>query len=398
MTISDTLVDLRGHAAPDPAYGVYVSPGSGGNITTATADVDRLTIVGSSGTPSVGVVALADGAGKSATVRVRDSVISGIEIPVGRQADNGATASLTTSRSAYPNSAAPYDIGPGSLVEQNRLKVAPGFVGGFHLAADSPLIDAGTPGSVAADATDRDGRPRASDGNGDCAHVSDIGAFEYQGTAVRAAAAAAPAAATGQAVGFSAAGSCIPGPGAPAFHWRFDDGATASGASVAHGFATPGRHTATVTVSDGDGHSAQAAATVDVTAATAPPPTAATAPRISRLRVAPARVQIGAHLPRLVRTAGKRPLSTIGFRLSKRATVTLRVARLARGGRARPVNAALRIRARKGANRIRFAARLTRRVALAPGAYRLTAVATDGAGARSKRVSTRFTAVAPMPR
>jgi len=35
-------------------------------------------------------------------------------------------------------------------------------------------------------------------------------------------------------------------------------------------------------------------------------------------------------------------------------------------------------------------------VALTPGSYRLTAVATDKAGQRSKRASTRFTAVKPV--
>jgi hypothetical protein len=396
LTISDTLVDLRGHAVADPAYGVYVSPGSGGNITAATADADRLTIVGSpSAATSAGVVALADGAGKSATVHVRDSVISGIDIPVGRQADNGATADLTTTRSAYPSSVAPYDIGPGSLVEQNRLQVNPRFVGNgdFHLAADSPLIDAGTPGSVGAGAVDRDGRPRASDGDGECAHVPDIGAFEYQGIRVRAmAAAAAATVSTGQPVGFSAAGSCIPGPGEPTIRWSFDDGATAPGAAVTHAFQTPGRHTATATVSDQDGHSAVATAAVEVSAPAAGTPTA---PRISRLRVTPTRVQIGKPLPKLVRGPTRRLLATIGFHLSKRATVTLQFAKLRPNRAPRKLATTVRITARKGQNGIRFAARLSRRVTLTPGAYRLTVVATDPAGNRSKPANTRFTAVNP---
>jgi hypothetical protein len=333
LTVSDTLVDLRGHAGPDPAFGLYVSPAAGG--TSTAADADRLTVVGSTPTSSdtVGVATFAHGAGMSASARIRDSVISGIGVPVGRGANNGATANLTTDRSAYPSAVASFDTGPGSLVEQNRLKVSPGFVGSgdFHLAADSPLIDAGTPDGPPAGATDRDGKPRVSDGNGDCLPVSDIGAFEYQG---------------------AAAAACTPAPAPPA-----------TGGAV-----------------------------------TAPAATTVPAPRISRLRVDPTRVQIGPALPKLVRTAVRRPLSTIRFRLSKPAIVTLRFAKLGRNGTARTLRPKLKIKARKGRNRIRFAARLTRNVALTPGAYRVTAVATTKAGARSKQGRARFTAINPTRR
>ena len=58
---------------------------------------------------------------------------------------------------------------------------------------------------------------RASDGDGDCTHVPDIGAFELQGSKVTALATAGAASAqAGQPVSFSSAGSCIPGPGEPA--------------------------------------------------------------------------------------------------------------------------------------------------------------------------------------
>ena len=406
LTISDSVIDMRGHAGGGGSVGVYAFR-SGNGPMTAAADADRLTIVGStpSGTETIGSGAYAEGAGMSAGVHLRDSVINGIGVPIARTGDNCATASIATDRSAYPNSVAPpslFDVGPGSLVEHNRLNVSPRFIdgaaGNFRLAADSPLIDAGTPGGLPAGAADRDRRPRASDGNGDCAHVSDIGAFEYQGTKARAVATAAATASPGPPVGFSAAGSCIPGPEAPTIRWSFDDGAAVAGATVTHAFNTPGRHTATVTVTDGHGHAAQATASVDVTApaAAAPAaPAASAAPRIRRLRVAPTRVQIGSRLPKLVRTAVRRPLATIRFQLSKRATITLRFAKVGRNGTARTLKTKVRIKARKGRNRIRFAARLTRTVALAPGTYRLTAVATSRAGARSKRARTRFTASKP---
>jgi hypothetical protein len=391
LAITDSVIDAA-------QIGVGAFPGFGLVGTTATVDLARMTIVGGG---KVGVFADADEAGEHATVHMRDSVINNNDTPVARSATNGATtANVTTERSLYPVATQPINVGPGHITETGHLTVNPGLVdeagGDFHLAAGSPLIDAGTPGDLPAGAVDRDGRARASDGDGDCAHVSDIGAFEYQGSNARAVATAAAATAgVGQAVGFSAAGSCIPGPEAPTVGWSFDDGATATGAAVTHAFQTPGRHSATVTVTDGHGHSAQATAGVDVTA---PAAAAAAAPSLGRLRVAPTRVQIGTRLPKPVRRAVERPLATIGFRLSTRATVTLRFAKLTSSGKARPVKTKVRINARKGRNRIRFAARLTRRMALAPGNYRLTAVATDTAGARSKPAKTRFTAVKPTQR
>ena len=91
-----------------------------------------------------------------------------------------------------------------------------------------------------------------------------------------------------------------------------------------------------------------------------------------------------------MRTAARRPLATIGFRLSKRATVRLRFAERHRSGGMSTIKPALRVKGRAGRNGIRFAGRLSRRVALKPGKYRLTAIATDAAGVRSAPVRTRF--------
>ena len=262
--------------------------------------------------------------------------------------------------------------------------------GDFRLAADSPLIDAGGPDALPADAADRDGKPRASDGDGDCTHRPDIGAFEFQGTQATAVAAAGTALAkVGEAVEFSSAGSCIPGPGEPQLTWSFDDGAGAGGASLTHAFATPGRHTATLSVADGAGHSATATAVVDVSAA--PATGGAAAPVLSRLTVSPSRIAIGKALPKLVTRPAKRPTGTISFRLSKAAKVELRFAKRATSGSFRRLKGRVRVSAKPGLNRVRFAGRLSRRVRLAPGAYRLTAVAVDAAGARSAPAGRRFT-------
>jgi hypothetical protein len=347
-------------------------------------------------------MAEANGTGKSATVNLRDSVISGLN-PLVRQGTNGGVANLSTDRSNYPDNTRVFDSGPGSVVEERRLNVSPRFVdaagGDFHLAADSPLIDAGTPGVVPAEARDHDGKPRASDGDGDCAHVPDIGAFELQGSkATAVASAGAVSAQAGQLVSFSSAGSCIPGPGEPQAAWSFDDGASASGAAVGHAFAAPGQHTATLTVTDGAGHQASATATVDVTAAPAPADNTPAgggraAPVLSRLKVSPARVAIGKLLPRLIAKPAPRPAATISFRLSKAAKVELRFARIGTGGRVRRLKPTVRLAARRGVNRVRFAGRLSRRVRLAPGAYRLTAGAIDASGARSTPQERRFSVI-----
>jgi hypothetical protein len=189
LTVSDTLIDLRGKGsnATGPAIGVGVGPD--GSATTATADLDRLTIVGS--TPDTvetrGVAAGANGATNSATVHLRDSVISGAGVPLSRQGINGATVNITTDRSLYPQPVFPISGGPGTLLEEHRLSGSPGFVneagGDFHLAAGSALVDAGTPSALPAETADRDGNQRPSDGDGDGTAISDIGAFELQGTA-----------------------------------------------------------------------------------------------------------------------------------------------------------------------------------------------------------------------
>jgi hypothetical protein len=306
LAMSDTLIDLRANE-----WGIGVDAAGGSSVVrdgTPVADLDRLTIVGAnaSSIDLAGVASISDGNANSATVRLRDSVINGTGIPVARLATNGATANLITDRSSYGASVSPnFDSGPGSIVARNRLIVSPGFVGNgdFHLAAGSPLIDAGTPGSVPAGALDRDGRPRASDGNGDCARVSDIGAFEYQGTKARA---SAPAAATtGTPVAFPASGSCVPGP--------------------------------------------------------------ALAPRLTRLRVTPKPIHIA------------RRQGAVRFRLTTPATVSLRFAKPGK-------HTTIKVNAHTGTNRIR----LTHKLKLNPGRYRLTATATTGQ--HSDRATTRFTA------
>jgi hypothetical protein len=387
VTVSDTLVDLRGKLG----VGVAAGNNAGFGGMTIGAELDHLTIVGSmpSNSDVAGILSMADVAGANVTVKVRDSVISGVGIPLARLGLNSGVANISTDRSDYlGNVATGFDVGPGSTTAQRRLTASPRFadaaMGDFNLAPASPLIDAGDPAMLPAGAADHDGRPRASDGDGNCSHVPDVGAFEFQGDRAKAVATAAAATArTGQAVAFASAGSCIPGPGAARATWRFDDGARAGTASATHAFATPGRHAATLTVTDDAGHSATATAVVDVTAA----------PALSGLAISPSRIAIGKSLPKLVSRPAKRPTGTISFRLSGAAKVELRFAKRGKGGKFRRLEARIRVAAKPGLDRVRFAGRLSRRVRLAPGTYRLTAAAVDATGARSAPVRTRFVAV-----
>jgi hypothetical protein len=180
--------------------------------------------------------------------------------------------------------------------------------------------------------------------------------------------------------------------------WDFGDGtAPVTGGTVTHTYPRPGRYTIKVRGADALWNQTTRSRTIVVSPrapVTVPaPPTApgADAPRITRLRVAPTRIRIGRRLPKLVRTRVRRPLGTIRFRLSEHAVVTLRFAKLGRRGASRPLRTAVRVEARKGRNRVRFAGRLSRSVALRPGRWRLTAVAVDDAGARSRRARTSFT-------
>lgn len=370
LQLADTVVDTR--VTKTPQVGLFASTSAGLGGTAAAADLERVTIIGKNQSPNdaAAIAAEANGAGKTGSVSARDSIFTGFQNAILRQGNNNGHANVSTDRSLYLSAGGPgLDNGDGTLTETNRLSVNPHFVdaagGDFHLAADSPLIDAGTPGDLPAGALDRDGKPRASDGNGDCSHVSDIGAFEFQGTSVKAAAkASAPSAVAGQPVEFSSEGSCIPGPGSPVVKWSFDDGASADGATASHAFAAAGKHTAVATVTDADGHSATATAEVEVTPAPVAPKAAA--PAISALRV-----------------KGK----TVRFKLSRAAEVDIRFAKTGKHGKFKRIKTRLRVSGKKGANRAGLPRSLRH---LKPGTYRLSAVATSADGARSKARSVRF--------
>ncbi|MDQ6915139.1 MAG: hypothetical protein M3155_04930 [Actinomycetota bacterium] len=137
---------------------------------------------------------------------------------------------------------------------------------------------------------------------------------------------------------------------------------------------------------------------------------------ITDLRVFPTRFALGLGLPRLARvrlSAG----TVISFRVSSAGKVTLAFARAERGRRAgrscrRPTRrlrrhrsctryvaaGSIAVNAHAGLNRVRFYGRLSRRRALRPGNYRLSAVETNQSGRRSAVRSASFALLAPPRR
>lgn len=104
-----------------------------------------------------------------------------------------------------------------------------------------------------------------------------------------------------------------------------------------------------------------------------------TRPRIRRLRI----------VPRTIDATDPRAYALVGFKLSEQARVRVAVHRAGSGkGRAARARARV-ITGHEGFNSFRLRAHFGRRT-LPPGAYRLTLVATDRSGNRSRAVERRF--------
>jgi hypothetical protein len=226
-----------------------------------------------------------------AALSFRNSVLVGYGAALERSAGGSGAANITTDYSDYTGPTS-NDTGPGSIAETNHLTAEPGFLGAtdFHLRVDSPLIDAGDPAALGSGeaATDLSGQPRMTDGNGDCSARRDVGAFEFQPgpRAPRASATIIPSALlVGTPAGFDASASCDPDGDGLTYAWAFDDGGSATGATVQHAFTAPGTHFGTVTVTDATGRAATATASVLVTAPPLPP-------KFAGVRIAKQRVRV----------------------------------------------------------------------------------------------------------
>jgi PKD repeat protein len=208
----------------------------------------------------------------NATVVLENSIASEVQTPISVYAEgSGTTASLSADYSSFDMLTSRKKAGAGatsSLVAEHLLSTMPAFVspltGDFRLAPGSPLIDAGTPGELGLGelATDLGGNPRIVHGR------RDVGPYEYQwrGPVISAATASTSAPLVGQSVTFSGSATAPEaGDEIAAYQWSFDEGVAAPpGAAVTHSFATPGPHTATLTVTDSIGLTASA--TVKLTA------------------------------------------------------------------------------------------------------------------------------------
>lgn len=180
-------------------------------------------------------------------------------VVAGNSGDTSEALTVTMTHSDYRD---PSTSGPHTSIANGggNISGAPLFVsGGYQEEPTSPTIAAGVTNAAVDASTDLAGNPRSVDG------LTDIGAYEYKAISASARA-SSPSVTTAAAATFTATAS-DPNAGASplTYSWRFDDGATATGATVSHAFATPGKHTATVTVSDGTPYIATASATVTVT-------------------------------------------------------------------------------------------------------------------------------------
>jgi hypothetical protein len=401
VVISDSILDLRNVTG---ARGLSISNDNNGT-DPLVLDADRVTIVGS-GSNQRGILLKGDATSEVATGSVDDSLIhltGATPISVSCVQSGGGTASLTVTASAYPaamstsSGTCPAIAAPAVDTTGLTLAFADATNGNYTPSFNSPLIDAGTTGAVASGVTDRFGRPRAVDGNGNGTARRDIGAFEYQRSAPSSLVASVlPAVAPiGTVMQFS--GSASDADGEPlTFSWAFDDTMIlSSGANVSHTFSASGQRVATLTVTDVAGLSASTTVMATVNELpTADPPQDEVAdtirptlsifmvPKAGMVRSTTAK---GAYWRRIAPSSKVRSIRST---LSEPATLTLRMQRKV-GTNFRPMTGTRTIsNVPAGTLKLAFRGGWNGRL-LPAGTYRVRVVAQDSAGNRSKpRIAT----------
>jgi PKD domain len=229
----------------------------------------QLTIVGDAA--STGILDNDFGA-EPTVVQLSDSIVADPLAHVFELSKVGSgIPSIATDHDDYDHANLPvgFSPGPGDLSTYAAPVFANPSNGDFRLLASSPsALFAADPTIKEAgeSATDLDGMPRFNGA------LRDLGAYQHQLPTVTASAGASSAT-TGAAANFTATGTTTAPNDPLTYKWSFDDGQTATGASVSHAFAAVGSHVATVTVTDALGFTATATASVTVTAAAAPAPT-----------------------------------------------------------------------------------------------------------------------------
>jgi PKD repeat protein len=237
---------------------------------------------------TIGLVSIG-GASTVSDITIYNSIVHGFSTSFETA---GATARITAANDNYDGTTLQVD---GVITVAGRVVGDPAFVdpgaGDYRLAWNSPLVEAGDTGlvSAASSATDLDGNPREVPSFTASSSPLDVGAYEYQHRVPTAVPSATPSSATaGTAITFDGAHSSDPDHGdSLTYAWSFDDGATATGATVTHAFTTPGAHTATLSVADPTGLTSKHTTTVTVTSPPAPTTSQPTSPTPTTSPTAP---------------------------------------------------------------------------------------------------------------
>ena len=377
------------------------------------------TIVGDGTAGSVGVESSTQGFASEGELDMYDSIVRGFAHSLDCTQTSGSSTNLDATYSDFDATTEEFASGCSSTIANNLANLDPAFVvladGDRTIPYSSPVIGQGDPANLSGSplsgiSTDLLGNPRPG-GRITGIGSYDLGAFQYQFTAPSAQAGASPSTITvGTPVSFSASGSSDVNPGDTlGYSWSFDDGATASGASATHAFATAGTHKATLTVTAPDGLQATAQATVTVNAPPPPPPPPAVAPVLTDFTLTP---NVFRSKPAKAGHGHKHHLgSTLAFTLSEPATVTITIehalaGRMSGGSCVRPhkhahgakctryvdVGTPPAISATQGANSAAFAGSVNGSP-LGAGRYQAQLVAT-AAGRSSPAVNVAFKIVA----
>jgi hypothetical protein len=174
--------------------------------------------------------------------------------------------------------------------------------------------------------------------------------------------------------------------------WDFGDGSQADGNAVSHAYGAPGVYLVTVTATDASGNSASQARAIAVVS---PDTSDHTAPVISTLTSSHPRFRVAAtNATQIARKHKRTPAGTIfTLRISERSTLVLSFS--GRAGRRRSlVTPPPLVRTARGPGSVSlaFSGRIAG-VRLAPGSYRMSVVAIDPAGNRSRPATVAFSVV-----